>query len=621
MRTALCLLLVMLSINLASADKRTSALDYEAKLDKEVTLRLRAAALKEVLAEIDKVTGVHLLVDREVAADKATVCVKDQPAREVLRALAHCFNLGWSASPRGADRPYLRLWMDRDYVDAMSAREFQDYLSIVGQYDKELKATAPYLASEEPYTPPADLMAKYNRENEPEYHRLERRELASKNPDLGAAVLQFLALSEKQCRQLFSGELVSISGVEICEAAIKRWPEAKSFAFTTDRTVSGYMLRCAIRPGKVGGTKLLSSAYFEDSAYAKDAELASKRLLLDPEFNKPLPQGRKYASEADIAPGTGSATVPATMSDGLIELAELAGIPIVAQHATQYKSANLDWVKLKAQLLRSGASNAGERAVELAKQHMYTVGRDGQILLGKCLLWHRLRLREVPEASIRAWQKECSGLPYPTFDGFVAMAPHRWEQVRGTLENYRHFFGARTLIHLARAEYPLKIYAGLTEDQRKWLQAGKPLPASTLTPEQQVLFMCGFEVRERPTYEGVTDRDWQSTASISLEQAGYAERVLFARAGLRPLGELAVDATAIVLPENTPREEAKKLIDKQVTALLPATAKKLREQVAKEHPDVPAKDVRIYCVRYYVWTLKLGETLRQSEMACSVPVE
>lgn len=623
MRTTLCLMLLMLSMTIAAAaDNRTSALEYESKLDKSITISLRAATLKEVLSAVEKATGVHLLVDREIAQDKATVCVKDQPARDVLRALAQCFDLGWSTSPSGADKPYLRLWADRDYLAHMADRDYQDYLSIVGQYDKELKATAAFFGTEGGFQPPPELMAKLQKEDVPEYHRLERRGNASRSPTTGASVLQFLALSEKQREQLQSGEHVVVSGAEIAAEALKLWPEAKSFDFTTDRTVSGYMLRCAPRPLKVGGSILLSSAYFDDSPYTKEADKAAKRILADPEMDKALPEGAKIATDAPIKPGDGSAAVPATMSDGLLELAKIANIPVVAQYVSEYRAASPpDWTKLNVALPPSAAKKISERAAELGKEHTFAVGRDGQFLLGKCLLWHRLRLREVPEATLRAWQKECCGLPFPTFNGFVAMAQMRWEQVRGTIENERKYLGMESLIHLARSEYPLKIYGTLTDDQRKWLQSGKELPATALTSDQQSYFMSGFEVREKPTYEGAKDQNWPSTASLSLQESGYYGLTVYARAEMRPLGELQSDFSALKVPENTPQEDRSKVARKLAEDQLAATQTKLRAQIAKERPEVAAKDIGTYTLRYYYFTLKLGEAKRECEMVCSVPVQ
>lgn len=132
--------------------------------------------------------------------------------------------------------------------------------------------------------------------------------------------------------------------------------------------------------------------------------------------------------------------------------------------------------------------------------------------------------------------------------------------------------------------------------------------------------MSGFEVREKPTFEGVKDRNWPSTASISLQESGYAGLTVYARAAMKALGEVSPEWTGFNIPKDTPPDEAEKIIKKQIGDTLAETAKKLRAQVAQEHPEVKAKDVTVYHLRYYVFTLKLGETSRTCEMVCSVPL-
>ena len=261
MRIILCLAIVMVLTVVAVADERTVALDDEPKLSKSITLSLRAEPLKDVLGEIQKATGVRLLVQREIAEDKATVWVKDQPAREVLRSIAHCFNLCWSPSST-TDKQYLRLWMDRGYLASMHHREYQDYLSIVGMFDAELKATAEYVRSGQEFTLDSAMMEKLQTKNYAEYIRLGKRNNILQNKNLSAMVVQYLALSDKQRESLFAGYHVKIPAAEISAEALKTWPDANSFDYAIDRTVSGYILRCAARPGQ--GTFSIASAYFDN---------------------------------------------------------------------------------------------------------------------------------------------------------------------------------------------------------------------------------------------------------------------------------------------------------------------------------------------------------------------
>ena len=285
MKTVLCVLLALMTATMVLADERTAALDDEKKLDKPITLALRATSLKEVLASVEQATGVHLLVQRDIAEDKATIYAKDQPAREVLRAIAHCFNLCWSPSPT-SDKQYLRLWMDRGYLASMHHRQYQDDESALAQYDKELRPTAEMLRSGQKYEPSEELMIKTQKENVPEYHRMERRIKSINSPMVGASVLQYMALDDKQREQLTAGEHVIISGAELAADARKVWPEGQSFDFALERSSSGYMLRCAVKPGSVRSNLLLSSAYYDDTAYQNEAEQSAQKLLADTDLAK-----------------------------------------------------------------------------------------------------------------------------------------------------------------------------------------------------------------------------------------------------------------------------------------------------------------------------------------------
>jgi len=610
LQTTLCVVILLLLAFAAIADERTVALDGELKLSKTVTLSLRAASLKEVLASVEKATGVHLLVQREIAEDKATVCVKDQPASEVLRALAHCFNLCWSPSP-SSEKQYLRLWMDRGYLASMHHREYQDYLSLVGQFDKELKATAEYARAGTEFVFDDAAMAKLYTENRPEYVRQGKRRDISRHNSCSAMVLQFLALSDKQKESLYAGNHVTASGAEICADALKRWPDAKSFDYAIDRTTSGFILRCAGRPG--AGTYSISSAYFDNSPYNKEADLAAKQILADPALDKDVPAPDPNA-DVSIHLGEGSCAVPATMSDGLLEMAKKTNTPIVAQYVSEYNGANTDWDKGTVSYPASTAKKVGERLAELGKQHVFTVSRDGEFLLGKSLLWHRLRSRELPEASIRSWQKEFCGLPVPTFNAFVDMGPLRWEQIRGIIDNCRFWFGPQRMLPLAECEYALKIYGTLTTDQKQWLASGTEFPASALTPDQQMIFMSGFEAREKPTFENAADQNWPDTASFQLRDAGFAAAMLFAVAKMRPVGDISPDEGALKVPEGTAQEDAVKILNKQIEALLPSLKAKLLAKVANDHPEIAAKDVSLYFIPVCEFVFKVGDQSRRRNL-------
>jgi len=614
-KTTLCVVILLLLAYVAIADERTEALDGEPKLSKTITLSLRAASLKEVLASVEKATGMHLLVQREIAEDKATVWVKDQPAREVLRALAHCFNLCWSPSP-SSEKQYLRLWMDRGYLASLHHLEYQDYLSIVGQFDMELNDTAVYLRAGTQFAADRALIDKLSQGDKALWVRLYKRKDITASIPHGAMVLQFLALSDKQSESLYAGNHVTVSGAEICTDALKRWPDAKSFDYAIDRTTSGFILRCAGRPG--AGTYSISSAYFDNAPYDKAAELAAKQILAVPALDKDLPAPDPNApADISIHPGEGSGAVLATISDALLEIAKKTNTPIVAQYVSEYNGANTDWSKGTVSFAASTAKKVGERLGELGKQHTFAIVKDGQFLLGRSLLWHRLRLREVPEARIREWQKELSGLPYPTFNGNVEVAAQAWEQVRGAMGNCEFWFGPQWMVPLSRCGHALKLYGTLTADQKQWLSSGRELPASALTPEQQTSFMSGFEVRENPTFENAADQKWPDTASFSLRDGGFADTALFAVAKMRPVDQISPAEGALKVPEDTPKEDIDKVLNKQIEALFPSLKAKLLAKVTNDHPEIAAKDLSFYCLRDCSFVLKVGDNQRKCDLVYS----
>ena len=503
----------------------------------------------------------------------------------------------------------------------MHHRQYQDDQSALAQYDKELRPTAEMLRSGQKYEPSQELMCKTQKENVPEYHRMERRIKSVNSPMVGASVLQYTALSDKQREQLLAGEHVVISGAELAADARKVWPEGQSFDFALERSSSGYMLRCAVKPGNVRSNLLLSSAYYDDTAYKNEADQSAQKLVADADLAKELPADWKPVTETDIRIGEGSAAVPGTMSDGLLELAKTANMPIVAQYISEYNGAKPDWAKNKVTLASTSAKTVGQRLAELLKLHTFTISRDGQFLLAKSLLWHRMRGREVPEAKIRAWQKDCAGLNYPTLETYVDMASMTWEQKRGTIESTPYWMDINSdaIIYLARCEYPLRIYGTLSSDQRSWLQSGQVLPVASLNSDQQLDFMSGYEVREKPTFQNVTDQDWPNTASFVIEGTGTGSTLL-AVAGARSVGTASADPELVQIPKDTPKEEIGKLWEQQIMQQMPSVQKKLLETVAKDHPEIAMRDVRVYALRYYSFTMKLGDEKHCSDMPVMVRI-
>ena len=640
-RTLLSIVLAALSCSaFAGEDPRTAALDGVPGLDKPITLSLRAASIREVLDKVEAETGARLRPEREIAEDKASIWVKDRPARDVLRALAHCFNLCWTESEVGSSR-FLRLYMDRKTQAELRQRHYDDYLAVLDQFDKQLQVTADMVRSGQTYEAPRSAV------NIPrdELDRLWLRERVTRSNYLGAMVLQYLKLSELQQKDLFEGKVVTVSGGAIAEEAKDKYPEATSFSFWIERSLAGYLLQGSVQPVlQPWDWTLITTALFDDARYDKVIQSANEALAKDPALGKelpatktdekapaaPTPESAPKATEivshlmympmsvtsAVPRPGEGSGATPATMSDGLLPIAEAAGIPVVAQYLSEYAGAD-------APKSPSTGVKAAQRLAELSQLHKFAVERDGDFLLAKSLLWHRLSDREVPEETIKRWQKTITGLRFPTFDVGVEMGSMSWGQVRGIINNSRYWFGASNLAMLAQCEYALKLYATLTPAQRQALSRGGEIPASTLKPEQQRIFIQAFEVWARPSYAKAQDPGWPRTAALSLTDSGWSGGMLLAVSGMRNVGlaNLSFGQTEqYAVPPETPltpeqRQELRERLQRQAEQEIPGLVRTFAEQVAKDHPEISQKSIEIYAERTVEFRLRLGEDDHTSPLA------
>jgi hypothetical protein len=93
---------------LAAADPRAAAeavkayekeaQTVDARLVQKVTLQSKATSLEDLCQELSRQTRVKLTAGRGVADEKATVLVKELPARDVMRAVARLFGYVWARS-------------------------------------------------------------------------------------------------------------------------------------------------------------------------------------------------------------------------------------------------------------------------------------------------------------------------------------------------------------------------------------------------------------------------------------------------------------------------------------------------------------------------------------------
>ena len=626
---------VLLSLLLASAalcETRTSVLDTRPGLDKHITMNVRAASIREILDTVEAETKVRLRPDRGIAEDKATIYVKDKPARDVLRALAHCFNLCWVEVELG-DLRYLKLFMDRDSDAEMRKRHYDDYLAITDQFDKELEATAQLVRSSQKQEFP-NISGPMSID---EQAKIYRSYVATQESSFAAMSLQFLKLSESQRKDLFSGKEVVVSGSAIDSEPKEKYPEAEAFHYWIERSLAGYLLQGSVQPAMAANDwSLIAAALFDDTRYDKMVQSANAILLKDPSLDKELPApkpedvkplpsqtpvGTSLIPEGVMSvpkPGEGSGATPTTMSDDLLPLAKEADIPIVAQYLSEYLTS--------ATPTTGGIANPkkiSEKIADLSAKHRFAVERDGDFLLAKSLLWHRLRNREVPEETIRRWQKEITGLPAPTFNVTVEMGSMSWEQVRGIIANSKYWFGIDDPSYLARGEYALKLYASLTPSQQNALWQGTPISAAALNSNQQHIFMQGYEFRARPTYREAQDPGWAQTAAFSMTGPNYESNTLFAvQTGVRVLDYISLDQFIPEEQKTLTQEE----LNSSFAIIRPPTedaiakgVPALKKQIQTKYPEIPIMSVGIYTLNRIFFRFKIADK-QGNDYSFSCPV-
>jgi hypothetical protein len=617
----------------AEVDGRTVVLDSVEALKKPVTLTMRAAALKEVIANVQTTTGARLRVSRDIAEDKATLRVKNLPAKEVLRQLARCFDLCWSEKQDDSGI-YLYLWMDKQSVDNMSRRELDDYLAITKQFDDQMSATSALVVRDMKF----DLSDVGMRSVGPdEYDKLRLRETATRSKSTGAAVMQYIKLTDAQRKNLLNGKHVTISGSAIASDALQKWPEAQSLDYWVECSLGGYLLKCARLP-EDGQTRLLATAVFDDSRYDKTIDAANVELAKDESLKKDFvakPGGmpiyeNKTAVRTDPEPlikiqskyltvqkpGEGSAATPITMSDGLLEVAEALGVPFVAQYISEYNGL-IDGTGQLAPAATS-AKNTLDRIAQLEKLHKFVVERDGEFLLAKSLLWHRMRQREVPEATIKRWQAEITALDEPTWAAAIEIASLNWWQLRGIMNIHQPLFGSTNILQLAQCEYALKLYGSLSAEQRRAVDSGEAISVRTFSDAQRLLFMQGYELMQQPTYKDAQDPNWLENATFAAADR-TANYDLFAISGMEQLGSIDMLAELQAAKEAGLIDESKDE-DARIQSILNGSITKLQATLADKYPNVSSRKISFYMTRSRGFTFAIGSNGRGADVFYSAKV-
>jgi hypothetical protein len=114
------------------------------RLFRKVTLQDKGVALSDLCAELQAQTGVQFRASRTVGDEKATVFVKEEPARDVMRAISHLFGYAWVRSRRDGEYRYE---LDQDLRSQLQEEELRsrDRNAALLAMDRQAQAFRPYM--------------------------------------------------------------------------------------------------------------------------------------------------------------------------------------------------------------------------------------------------------------------------------------------------------------------------------------------------------------------------------------------------------------------------------------------------------------------------------------------
>jgi hypothetical protein len=90
----------------ATALPRSGGRPVDPRLFRKITLRLKGVSLAAFCAELQTQTGVELRASQGVADEKVTILVREQPARDLMRAVARLFGYFWARSGEPGEYRY-----------------------------------------------------------------------------------------------------------------------------------------------------------------------------------------------------------------------------------------------------------------------------------------------------------------------------------------------------------------------------------------------------------------------------------------------------------------------------------------------------------------------------------
>jgi hypothetical protein len=135
-----------------AAHRRESAV-VDVRLNRAVTVAVKATSLSDLCDQLRAETGIHLVAGRSVADDKMTVFCKETPLREVMRQLSRPFGFAWlrsgspSPSEGGAEGRGYRYELVQDLRSQLMEEELRnrDRNEALLALDREMQRYRKYL--------------------------------------------------------------------------------------------------------------------------------------------------------------------------------------------------------------------------------------------------------------------------------------------------------------------------------------------------------------------------------------------------------------------------------------------------------------------------------------------
>jgi hypothetical protein len=518
----------------------------DARLFRKVTLQLKGVSLADFCTQLQEQTGVDLRASRAVADEKVTVFVKEQRARDLMRAVARLFGDFWLRT--GAEGAY-QYELTQDLKSLLAEEELRnrDLDAALLALDAEMAKYRPYLdmsfeqlekASEESrknYLLLFDLMHNAGWGGMQIYHRLTPAERASLvagqelvfRPDAPNPDRRLPADWQRPMLKSFGGNIdlngqvtpmKDVPGIKINQVRlrIKRSELGQvSLAVTTSATW----------PERYGPSRthqdLELATGRSPSVATPDNATANAALRGQPPFDqvvslRPEPScpGLKGVWTGDNAPTPWIWMVhdlkqPHVFSADVWEAVHReTGLPIVADAYTRLSP--VEKVVVSQKTLFEALCQVGD-----AMGTRWT--KDGDFLLGRSTSYFWDKLKEVPNRLLQRWAKSRDangGLPLADF---LEMASLSDEQLGSVLvaEGIMYGWGLREWSTLVFAEtrQRARFLATLTPEQLQRALQPTRLPFKDLTPAQQ---QAGW--RREAAAQAEVEREGGSPMSLRREQ-------------------------------------------------------------------------------------------------------